>query len=217
MNRSSKPRAALPQAAAAAASPTALRIVLVRDPFNSHDEDVEAIRLGLKEAGYHLVSVVDADTDLPERLAADKPDMLIVESEAAARDLIEHVCVSTRDDPRPIVLFTDNDDATRAHAALAAGITGYIVDGLKPERVKSVLDVARARFQLEQQLRRELAETRGKLADRKIVERAKGLLMQQLNLSEDDAYRKLRQFSMEKGIRIAEAAQRIIDVSSMLG
>jgi len=200
-----------------AVPPGSLRILLVRDPFNSHEDDVSAIRAGLAEAGYELVSVVDADLRLPELIAAIQPDMLIIESEAAARDVIEHVCVSTQHAPRPIILFTDNTDTDRIRTSLAGGITAYIVDGLKPERVKPILDVAYARFQFEQQLRGELADTRNKLTERKLVERAKGLLMQQLQITEDDAYRRLRKLAMEKNIRIAEAAQRIIDVSAALG
>lgn len=195
---------------------SALRILLVRDPFNSHDEDVEAIRAGLAEAGYDLVSVADADLDLPEQIEASRPDMLIIESEAAARDVLEHVCFSTRLTPRPIVLFTDNDDRERMRAAFAAGITAYIVDGLTPERVKPVLDVALARFGFEQQLRGELASARNQLVERKVVERAKGLLMKQFGIGEDEAYRRLRRLAMDKKLRLAEAAQRILDISAAL-
>ena len=200
----------------AATAPVPLRILLVRDPFNSHEDDVSAIRSGLADAGYELVSVADADLDLPRLIEASQPDLLIIESEAAARDLVEHVCVSTQHAPRPIVLFTDNTDNDRIRTSIAAGITAYIVDGIKPDRVKPVLDVAYARFQFEQQLRSELAETRNKLAERKVVERAKGLLMQQLQVTEDEAYRRLRKLAMEKNIRIAEAARRIIDISAAL-
>lgn len=216
-----KPRSSMktPSAPADLTQPGAnpLRILLVRDPFNSHQDDVDAIRAGLAAAGYELVSIVDADLRLPDLIASVQPDLLIIESEAAARDLVEHVCVSTQHAPRPIVLFTENNDPQRIRLSLAAGITAYIVDGLKPERVKPVLDVAYVRFQFEQQLRRELSDTRNKLAERKIVERAKGLLMQQLHITEDDAYRRLRKLAMEKKLRIAEAAQRVIDVSAALG
>lgn len=213
MSSSKRPPSSSPPAAPKGA---ALRILLVRDPFNSHDEDVEAIRAGLADAGYQLVSVADADVDLPMLIEAAKPDLLIIESEAAARDVLEHVCVSTRNAPRPIVLFTDNDDAERMRTAFAAGITAYIVDGLTPERVKPVLDVALARFGFEQQLRDELASTRNQLAERKLVERAKGLLMKQLGITEDDAYHRLRRLAMEKKLRLADAAQRIIDISAAL-
>ncbi|HTJ92245.1 MAG TPA: ANTAR domain-containing protein [Pararobbsia sp.] len=190
--------------------------MLVRDPFNSHDEDVEAIRSGLADAGYELVSVVDADVDLPERIEASRPDMLIIESEAAARDVLEHVCFSTRNTPRPIVLFTDNDDSERMRTAFAAGVTAYIVDGLTSERVKPVLDVALARFGFELQLRTELASARNQLTERKVVERAKALLIRQFGITEDDAYHRLRRLAMDKKLRLADAAQRIIDISAAL-
>lgn len=173
---------------------------------------METIRAGLAQAGFTEVQTVDADLRLPDTIAASQPDLVIIASESAARDTIEHVCVSTQHAPRPIVLFTDNDDAQRIKAALSAGITAYIVDGLRAERVKTVLDVAYARFQLDQQLRAELDATKLKLAERKTVERAKGLLMQARGISEEEAFKRLRSMAMERGIRLVDAAQRVIDV-----
>ncbi|SPA39267.1 response regulator antiterminator transcriptional regulator, RNA-binding ANTAR domain [Cupriavidus taiwanensis] len=189
-----------------------LRILLVRDPLDADPLNVETIRSGLVNAGFTEIQVVDADLRLPDVITASQPDMLIIASESAARDTIEHVCVSTQHAPRPIVLFTDNDDSQRIKAALSAGITAYIVDGLRAERVKTVLDVAYARFELDQQLRAELDATRLKLAERKVVERAKGLLMQARGLSEEDAYKRLRSMAMERGLKLVDAAQRVIDV-----
>ncbi|QUN28798.1 ANTAR domain-containing protein [Cupriavidus sp. KK10] len=201
---------------AAPAPPTAggrvLRILLVRDPHDADPLNVEIIRGGLVSAGFTEIQIVDADLRLPDVITATQPDMLIIASESAARDTIEHVCVSTQHAPRPIVLFTDNDDSQRIKAALTAGITAYIVDGLRAERVKTVLDVAYARFELDQQLRAELDATRLKLAERKVVERAKGLLMQARGLSEDEAYKRLRGMAMERGLKLVDAAQRVIDV-----
>ncbi|WP_427312437.1 ANTAR domain-containing response regulator [Cupriavidus sp. H39] len=189
-----------------------LRILLVRDPLDTDPLNVETIRSGLVNAGFSEIQIVDADLRLPDVITATQPDMLIIASESAARDTIEHVCVSTQHAPRPIVLFTDNDDRQRIKAALSAGITAYIVDGLRAERVKTVLDVAYARFELDQQLRAELDATRLKLAERKVVERAKGLLMQARGLSEEDAYQRLRSMAMERGLKLVDAAQRVIDV-----
>ncbi|CAN7188536.1 ANTAR domain-containing protein [Cupriavidus necator] len=201
---------------AALGPPTAggrvLRILLVRDPHDADPLNVETIRGGLVSAGFTEIQIVDADLRLPDVITATQPDMLIIASESAARDTIEHVCVSTQHAPRPIVLFTDNDDSQRIKAALTAGITAYIVDGLRAERVKTVLDVAYARFELDQQLRAELDATRLKLAERKVVERAKGLLMQARGLSEDEAYKRLRSMAMERGLKLVDAAQRVIDV-----
>ena len=194
-----------------------LRILLVRDPDALQTDNLQAIRAGLEDAGYSLVSVVPGDLELPAHIDATKPDLLIIESEAGARDLVEYVCVSTQSAPRPIVLFTGNADSERIRSALAVGITAYIVDGLKADRIKPVLEVACARFQFEQQLRRELNDTRNRLAERKVIERAKGLLMQQLQVTEDEAYHRLRKVSMAQNIRISQAAQKIIDVSAALG
>lgn len=199
-------------ATSATATGRVLRILLVRDPLDADRLNVETIRSGLVNAGFTEIQIVDADLRLPDVITASQPDMLIIASESAARDTIEHVCVSTQHAPRPIVLFTDNDDSQRIKAALSAGITAYIVDGLRAERVKTVLDVAYARFELDQQLRAELDATRLKLAERKVVERAKGLLMQARGLSEEDAYKRLRSMAMERGLKLVDAAQRVIDV-----
>ena len=126
-----------------------MRVLLVRDPLDAEQINLELIRAGLAEAGFIDVGLADADLTLPDRIAQTQPDMVIVASESAARDTIEHVCVATQHAPRPIVLFTDNDDAARIKSAFAAGITAYIVDGIKPTRVKAVLDVAYARFEHE--------------------------------------------------------------------
>ncbi len=189
-----------------------LRILLVRDPLDANPLNVETIRSGLVSAGFTEIQIVDADLRLPDVITATQPDMLIIASESAARDTIEHVCVSTQHAPRPIVLFTDNDDSQRIKAALTAGITAYIVDGLRAERVKTVLDVAYARFELDQQLRAELDATKLKLAERKVVERAKGLLMQARGISEEEAYKRLRSMAMERGLKLVDAAQRVLDV-----
>jgi response regulator NasT len=146
-----------------------------------------------------------------------QPDLIIVDSESDARDVLEHIVVATHDAPRPIVLFTDDQDPGSVEAAMAAGVSAYIVAGLQPERVKAVLDVALARFRRERKLLDELSDTRQKLAERKVIERAKGLLMTRHRLSEDQAYQKLRSMAMNKNLKLAEIAQRILDVEDLLG
>lgn len=201
-------------APASAAGSRSLRILLVRDPHDADPLNVETIHTGLVSAGFTDIETVDADLRLPDAIAARQPDLIIIASESAARDTVEHVCVSTQHAPRPIVLFTDNDDAQRIKAALTAGITAYIVNGLRADRVKTVLDVAYARFELDQELRAELDATRLQLAERKEVERAKGLLMKERGMSEEEAYKRLRSMAMERGIKLVEAARRVIDVMS---
>ena len=179
-------------------------------------ERSRSLRIGLLEAGCNIVAVLPVDTFLPDRLAQLQPDMIIVDAESQARDTLEHVVMATRDARRPIVLFTDDSDTTHVRAAIAAGVTAYVVAGLAPERVKPVLDVALARFEHEETLRRELAEARTQLADRKLVDRAKGLLMQRHQIGEPDAYARIRRAAMDKGLKMADIAQRIVDAADLL-
>ena len=175
------------------------------------------LRIGLLQNNYNLVAVLPADTFLTERLAQLQPDMIIVDAESEARDSLEHVVMATRDAPRPIVLFTNDNDTTHVKAAVAAGVSAYIVAGLSPDRIRPILEVAMARFEHEQDLRTELADARSELADRKVIDRAKGLLMQRHQLSEQAAFERLRKAAMDKGLRIGEVAQRMLDAADLLG
>ncbi|MDE2080042.1 MAG: ANTAR domain-containing protein [Burkholderiales bacterium] len=175
-----------------------------------------SLRIGLLEAGYNIVAVLPVDPFLPERLAQIQPEMIIVDAESQARDTLEHVVLATRDARRPIVMFTQDSDTSHVRDAIAAGVTAYVVAGLAPERVKPVLEVALARFQHEEGLRRELAQARTELADRKVVDRAKGLLMQRHQIAEPEAYKRLRKAAMDKGVKLVEIAQRIVDAADLL-
>lgn len=175
------------------------------------------LRIGLLESGYNIIAVLPGDTFLTERLAQLQPDMIIVDAESDVRDSLEHVVMATRDERRPIVLFTNDNDTTHVKHAVAAGVSAYVVAGLSPDRIRPILDVAMARFEHEQDLRRELADAKTELSDRKTIDRAKGLLMQRQNLSEKDAYDKLRKAAMDKGLRLADVAQRMLDVADLLG
>ena len=175
------------------------------------------LRIGLLESGYNIVAVLPADTFLTARLAQLQPDMIIVDAESEARDSLEHVVVASRDARRPIVLFTNDNDTTHVKDAVAAGVSAYVVAGLAPERIRPILDVAMARFEHEQGLRRELADARSELQDRKVIDRAKSLLMQRQNLTEAAAYTRLRKAAMDKGLKLGEVAQRMLDAADLLG
>jgi two-component system, response regulator / RNA-binding antiterminator len=194
---------------------------LVADPSDSEAaaeaERSRSLRIGLLENGYNIVAVLPADVFLPDRIAQIGPDMIIVDAESEARDTLEHVVIATREARRPIVLFTNDDDTTHVRDAIAAGVTAYVVSGLAPDRVKPVLEVAMARFQHEEAMRRELADARMQLSDRKLVDRAKGILMRRHELPEQEAYARLRKTAMDKGMKLADVAQRIIDVADLLG
>jgi response regulator NasT len=207
-------------------SPPPLRIVIIapeplaRDLADAQSEvELERsrrLRIGLLEGGYNIVAVLPADPYLPERLNQIGPDMIVVDAESQARDTLEHVVIATRDARRPIVLFTNDEDTSRVGDAIAAGVTAYVVAGLAPERVKPVLDVALARFRHEEAMRQELADARTQLSERKVVDRAKGILMSRHSLTEDEAYGRLRKSAMDRGMKIAEVAQRIVDVADLL-
>jgi two-component system, response regulator / RNA-binding antiterminator len=204
----------------------ALRIVVVApelvitDPTDAYAinqaERSRSLRIGLLENGFNLVAVLPADTFLNERLTQLQPDMIIVDAESQARDALEHVVVATRDARRPIVMFTNDNDTSHVKDAVAAGVSAYIVAGLSSDRIRPILDVAMARFQHEQALRQELADTKVELQDRKIIDRAKGMLMQRQGLNEQAAYDKLRKTAMDKSLKVVEVAQRMLDVADLL-
>ncbi|MBX9816405.1 MAG: ANTAR domain-containing protein [Burkholderiaceae bacterium] len=210
-----------------------LRIVVINadlqvsDPQDTHAlhqaERSRSLRIGLLENGFNLVASLPADVYLTERLAQLQPDMIIVDAESDARDALEHVVMATRDERRPIVMFTNDNDSGNARAAVAAGVSAYIVAGLQAERIRPILDVALARFQHEQALRKELDATRTELhelsaalQDRKVIDRAKALLMQRQQLSEEAAYAKLRKTAMDKNLKMVDVAQRMLDVVDLL-
>ncbi len=200
-------------------------VVIISDPVildgdehtKSLAERSRLLRIGLLETGYDLVATLPADPFLTERLAQLQADLIIVDAESDARDALEHVVMATRDERRPIVMFTNDEDTSHVNEAVAAGVTAYIVDGLAPERIRPILTVAMARFQHQEALLAELDNTRDKLQERKLVDRAKGLLMQRQGLSEPEAYARLRKAAMNKGLKLSDIAQQMIDMAELLG
>lgn len=204
-----------------------LRLVVITPDLAASDEVDERLialaersrqlRIGLLENNYNLMAVLPADTFLTERLAQLQPDMIIVDAESDARDSLEHVVMATRNARRPIVLFTNDNDTTHVKDAVAAGVSAYVVAGLSPDRIRPILDVAMARFEHETGLRQELAHAKSELKDRKAIDRAKALLMQRQGLTEEAAFAKLRKAAMDKGLRMGEVAQRMLDAAQLLG
>ncbi|MFZ5525433.1 MAG: ANTAR domain-containing response regulator [Pseudomonadota bacterium] len=203
-----------------------LRLVIVLpvhlsvEPDDDEVAEVERsriLRMALLEAGYNVVATLPGDHFLPERIAQIQPDMIVVDAESQGRDILEHVVMATRDERRPIVLFSDDEDTSHVRRAIAAGVSAYVASGVPSERIKPVIDVAMARFEQEEKLRRELADAKSQLEERKVVDRAKGLLMSRQGLSEQEAYARLRKAAMDKGIKLAEVAQRLIDAADLLG
>lgn len=189
-----------------------LKVMLVDDTL----ERVETLRLALAQAGYEVIEHVGSTVDLHRRVAQIKPDVIIIDTDSPDRDTLENLCVISRDEPRPVVMFAHDGDSAKIREAVRAGVSAYVVDGLALERVKPIIDVAIARFEQFQALRRELEETEAKLAERKVVERAKGILMEGRNLSEDAAYRALRRQAMENNARLGDVARQVIALAGLL-
>lgn len=207
-------------------TPEALRIVvvapdlLILDPDDEHAQSQaarsRALRIGLLENGFNLIATLPGDVFLADRIHQLQPDLIIVDAESEARDALEHVVFATRDARRPIVMFTDDNDTSHVKDAVAVGVSAYIVDGLASSRIKPILDVAMARFEYEERLRTERDQARSDLQDRTTIDRAKALLMKRQGLTEEAAFSKLRKVAMDKGLKLGEVAQRMLDMVELL-
>ena len=180
-------------------------------------ERAEVLQQALARAGYEVIAYVPSTFDLHRQVAALKPDIVIIDTDSPDRDTLENLCVVTRDDPRPVVMFTHDGDSEKIRAATQAGVSAYVVDGMSGDRIGPIIDAAVARFEQFQALKRELDDIEEKLADRKVIEKAKGILMQSRNLSEDEAYRALRKQAMESNLRLAEVSRQLISVAGLMG
>ena len=172
---------------------------------------------GLRAAGVEPVIVIPEGADLMARLAEVDPDIVVIDLENPSRDVLEHMVQVSRPVERPVAMFVDHSDAAMMQAAVDAGVSAYVIDGLKAERVKSVVDVAIARFNAFARLQRELTEARTELAERKLIDRAKGIVMKAKGLSEDEAYALLRRTAMNRKCKISDIAQSIITSAELLG
>jgi response regulator NasT len=142
--------------------------------------------------------------------------VILIETESPSRDTLEHLGVMNREMPRPVVLFSQDGDSQTIRAAVKAGVAAYVVDGFDIDRLKPVVDVAVARFDEHQALKQELAEASRKLSERKVIEKAKGILMKTRQLDEDAAYAALRKLAMEKAQPIAQVAANLVDMAELL-
>jgi len=171
---------------------------------------------GLREAGYVQVVRFEEMTNLLARIYAVDPDVVLIDLENPSRDVLEQMFQVSRVVKRPIAMFVDQSDADSIRAAVDAGVSAYIVDGLKKERVKPILDMCISRFNAFARLQDELERTKSALEERKTIDRAKGVLMRAKNLSEEEAYALLRSAAMNEKKKIAEIAQAVITAAELL-
>jgi len=189
-----------------------MRVMLVDD---SHEED-SPLQEGLVAAGYDVVVVSAQGLSLVERVTEYAPDVIIIDTESPSRDVLEHVSVVSAHHPRPIVLFTDDGENASIQAALTAGVSAYVVAGIQADRLQPILDVAVARFEHDQALRGQLRDAQARLVERKLIERAKGILMEQKGVTEERAYRLLRKLAMDRNAKLIDVAQQVVDVAKLL-
>lgn len=190
-----------------------LKVMLIDDKLPRR----AALAQSLRENGYVVEEHAVLDVRLVQGLGRSLPDMIILDTDSPDRDTLEHLALMSRDTPLPVVMFTPDSDDRKIKQALRAGVTSYIVGDIAQERIKPVLNVAVARFEEHQALRQELADTKTQLAERKLIERAKGIVMRQKHLDEDAAYTLLRKMAMDQKIKLADLARQVVNVAEMLG
>src|SRR3990167_2994448 len=190
-----------------------LRILLINDT----PKKVGRLRAALIEAGFEVIDESGLIIDLPARVEAVRPDVILIDSDSPGRDVMEQVCLVTRDQPRPIVMFTDEQNPDVMRQAIQSGVSAYIVEGIQAQRLKPILDVAMVRFESDQALRAQLHARDQQMAERKRVELAKGMLMKMKNCNEEEAYTLMRRQAMSRQQKLIQVAEQIIAMSDLLG
>jgi two-component system, response regulator / RNA-binding antiterminator len=191
---------------------SSLRVLLIDDGAHR----VPLIRDELTRLGYVVVGVLDSATLIHDCVVQLAPDVVIVDSESPSRDTLEHLATLSANNPRPVVVFAEDDDESPLRLALKAGVSAYVVAGLQPQRLAPVLTVAIARFEQDKALRAQLEDAQSQLSARKTIERAKGILMEQAGLGEEAAHKHLRKLAMDRGQKLADVAERIIEARDLL-
>ena len=171
---------------------------------------------GLREAGFTGVHHISDMQSLLARIYALDPDIILIDLENPSRDVLEQMFQVSRAVRRPIAMFVDQSDAASIQASVDAGVSAYIVDGLKKARIKPILDLCVSRFNAFAKLQDELDRTKSALEERKVIDRAKGILMKRKGLTEDEAYVLLRSTAMREKKKISEIAQSILTASELL-
>jgi response regulator NasT len=188
-----------------------LKIVIVDDSPGR----AAILQDGLCESGYVNVVRIENTRDLLSRIYSIDPDVILIDLENPSRDVLEQMFQVSRAVKRPIAMFVDQTDTASIQASVDAGVSAYIVDGLKKERMKHILDLCISRFNAFSRLQTELDQTRSALAERKVIDRAKGILMKAKNFTEDEAYALLRKTAMNENRKIAEVAQSVVTAAEL--
>lgn len=187
--------------------------VLVVDSSRERAADVcSAIAL----AGHQVAAVLSSALELSDQVLNAKPDVIFIQADSPSRDTLEHLAIMNRDCPRPVLLFSQDADSEMIRRAVKAGVSSYVVDSVSPARLDAVVEVAIAQFEAFQHMRAERDDATRKLSERITIDRAKGVLMKARGLDENAAYHALRKLAMERGRKLADVAQDVIDMSNLL-
>jgi response regulator NasT len=184
--------------------------------FGENRSRASIIEEGLREAGHSLVTIIHHLNDVARTIETTALDVIVIDLENPARDTLEHFFALSRAIQRPMAMFVDHSDAAMIEKAVEAGVSAFVVDGLRKERVKPILDMAMSRFKAMSSLTRELAQARSELEDRKIIEQAKGVLMRTRGLAESDAYALLRSTAMNQNRRMVDIAQSLVTAADLI-
>lgn len=194
-------------------SPSDLSILVIDD----NRLRAAIIEEGLREAGHGRVHVIHSVEEVARRIVDIAPDVVVIDLENPRRDQLEGFFSLSKALRKPVAMFVDRSDASEIEAAVEAGVSAYVVDGLKKERVKPILDMAISRFNAFSRLTRELEEARGALEDRKIIDQAKAILIKSRGITEAEAYALLRTTAMNQNRKIVDIAQGLITAAGLLG
>jgi len=170
----------------------------------------------LRGAGDHEIHVVSEVTSLARRISEHNPDVVLVDITSPTRDMLEELALASTPLDRPVAMFVDQSDDSLTRAAIEAGVSAYVVDGMQPQRIKPVIDAAIARFHMFHRVRAELEATKRALEERKVIDRAKGMLMKAKGIDEDEAYALLRKTAMDQGRKVIDVAQALVTAAGLL-
>ena len=170
----------------------------------------------LTEAGDYRITVLADGAGLARRIAEHNPDVVLIDVASPSRDVLEELTLASGAMERPVAMFVDRSDPGITRAAIEAGVSAYVVDGLRPERIKPILDAAIARFHIFSRMRTELATTKAALEERKVIDRAKGFVMRAKGLDEGAAYQLMRKAAMDQGKRVVDVAQALVTAAEVL-
>jgi response regulator NasT len=189
-----------------------MRILVVEADTEKAQHIIDA----LSEAGWLDVQALSKISSLENSIESFDPDIVLIDMENPDRDTLEHISMVSDTQSRTVAMFVDQSDTDLTRAAMNAGVSAYVVDGLKMNRIKPVLETAIARFQIMRQMRSELDAAKQALTDRKTIDRAKGILMRQRSMSEDAAYKLLRKAAMDQGRKVIDVAQALVTAADLL-